>query len=109
MWCTRGVSDARRSAAYRAHVIESAFPVHVVGLMLAIVAPVVSKVRNPDLMALFAETLPGVDFRGKYFPFNTFRQLIAHTRLTFILQSQRSGRLFRTCYFRRRSTHGTRT
>jgi len=57
------VSDARRSAAYRAHVIESAFPVHVVGLMLAFVAPVVSKMRNPDFMALFAETLPGVDFR----------------------------------------------
>ena len=27
----------------------------------------------------------GVSGRGKYFPFTTFRQLIAHTRLTFIL------------------------
>lgn len=61
MW-TRGV-EARKAEAYRIHVIERAFPVHVVGTMLAILASVVSKVRNPELMALFDTTLPWVDFR----------------------------------------------
>jgi hypothetical protein len=55
-------TDARKAEAYRVHVIESSFSLHVTGTMFAIVAPVVNKLRNPGFMTLF-DALPWVDFR----------------------------------------------
>jgi hypothetical protein len=59
---TTRVLDTRKAEAYRVHVIESSFSLHVTGTMFAIVAPVVNKLRNPGFMTLF-DALPWVDFR----------------------------------------------
>ncbi len=55
-------TDARKAEAYRVHVIESSFSLHVTGTMFAIVAPVVNKIRSPGFMPLL-DVLPWIDFR----------------------------------------------
>ena len=59
---TTRVLDTRKAEAYRVHVIESAFSLHVTGTMFAIVAPVVNKIRSPGFMPLL-DVLPWIDFR----------------------------------------------
>ena len=59
---TPRVLDTRKAEAYRVHVIESAFSLHVTGTMFAIVAPVVNKIRSPGFMPLL-DVLPWIDFR----------------------------------------------
>lgn len=54
--------DTRKACAYRLHIIESALPAHVIATMLAIITPVVSKLRYPDEFALF-DKVPWLEFR----------------------------------------------